>query len=74
MVHAHAVIGHLAHPEKALKEFRRVCKPGGIVAAREAKKGAPLAVLKPEVPKLREFWASEWPASARNPLLPAFET
>jgi len=36
VVHAHQVLQHLADPVRALIEMRRVCKPGGIVAARDA--------------------------------------
>jgi ubiquinone/menaquinone biosynthesis C-methylase UbiE len=34
-VFAHAVLVHLDEPERALKEFRRVLRPGGVVAVRE---------------------------------------
>ena len=35
IVHAHQVLQHLGDPIEALREMRRVCKPGGIVAARD---------------------------------------
>ncbi|MCK3770040.1 class I SAM-dependent methyltransferase [Microbacterium aerolatum] len=36
IVHAHQVLQHVADPVQALREMRRVAKPGGIVAARDA--------------------------------------
>jgi SAM-dependent methyltransferase len=35
VVHAHQVLQHLAHPVAALAEMRRVCRPDGVVAARD---------------------------------------
>ena len=40
VVHTHQVLQHLAAPVIALQEMRRVCRPGGIVAARDADYGA----------------------------------
>ncbi|WP_353116058.1 class I SAM-dependent methyltransferase [Microbacterium sp.] len=36
VVHAHQVLQHVADPVQALREMRRVTKPGGIVAVRDA--------------------------------------
>lgn len=36
VVHAHQLLQHVADPVQALAEMRRVCAPGGIVAARDA--------------------------------------
>ena len=39
VVHAHQVLQHLGRPVDALRDFRRVLKPGGIVAVRDVDYG-----------------------------------
>jgi len=36
VVHAHQVLQHVADPVQALRELRRVCRPGGLVAVRDS--------------------------------------
>ncbi len=36
VVHAHQVLQHLSDPAAALREMRRVCRPGGLIAVRDA--------------------------------------
>ncbi|MFI1015117.1 methyltransferase domain-containing protein [Streptomyces sp. NPDC020965] len=53
VVHAHQVLQHLGDPVHALREMRRVCRPGGVVAVRDADYGA--FTWFPERPVLDEW-------------------
>ncbi|KAF9971917.1 hypothetical protein BGZ73_005027 [Actinomortierella ambigua] len=53
VVHVHQVLQHVADPIQALREMRRVVKPGGgIIAVRETI----LPKWYPELPGLAKFW------------------
>ena len=62
VVHAHQVLQHVADPVQALREFRRVTKPGGIVAVRDVDYSA--ISLHPGRPELTE-WLSLYRTLAR---------
>ena len=63
VVHAHQVLQHLADPVGALAEMRRVTRPGGIVAVRDAVYSA--MTWFPE-PAGMEQWRSVYMATART--------
>ena len=55
VVHAHQVLQHVGDPVTALREMRRVTKPGGIVAVRDGDYAA--FAWFPELPELDEWLA-----------------
>ncbi|KAH9208562.1 methyltransferase type 11 [Leptodontidium sp. 2 PMI_412] len=55
IVHAHQLLCHLPDPVPAMKEFYRICKPGGLVAARDSSPSIVLS-LKPDLPAIRQYW------------------
>jgi SAM-dependent methyltransferase len=62
VVHAHQVLQHVADPVQALREMRRVCVPGGTVAARDADYAG--FVWYPRLPAL-DHWLDLYERAAR---------
>lgn len=55
VVHAHQVLQHLPDPVKALRQMRRLCAPGGLVAARDGDYAA--MTWYPQLPALDRWLA-----------------
>jgi SAM-dependent methyltransferase len=62
VVHAHQVLQHVADPVLALREMRRVCRPGGIVAVRDADYAG--FIWFPRLPEL-DLWRDLYQQAAR---------
>lgn len=62
IVHAHQVLQHLADPVKALRAMARYCKPGGLIAVRDADYGA--MAWYPQLPGV-SAWFTTYCRSAR---------
>jgi len=63
VVHAHQVLQHVADPVQALREMRRVCRAGGLVAARDS--DYPAFAWHPAVPEL-DRWLELYLSIARS--------
>jgi SAM-dependent methyltransferase len=63
VVHAHQVLQHVGDPVRALREMRRVCKPGGVVAARDSDYAA--FSWFPSLPEL-DSWLDLYRSTARR--------
>lgn len=64
VVHAHQVLQHVADPVQALREMRRVCRPGGIVAVRDS--DYPAFAWYPQLPRLDDWLALYLDVARRN--------
>jgi len=64
VVHAHQVLQHLSRPVPALAEMRRVLRPGGLLAARDADYGT--MVWWPRNAEVERFFAVYHAVAARN--------
>jgi ubiquinone/menaquinone biosynthesis C-methylase UbiE len=62
VVHAHQVLQHVADPVQALREMRRVCRRGGIVAARDTDYAG--FIWFPRLPAL-DLWLDFYDKAAR---------
>lgn len=62
VVHAHQVLQHVDDPRLALREMRRVCRPGGIVAVRDSDYSG--FVWYPRVPEM-DRWLEVYRRVAR---------
>ncbi len=69
VVHAHQVLQHVDQPVQALREMRRVCRPGGIVAVRDSDYRA--FAWHPEVPALDRWLAVSLQVARSNDAEPA---
>jgi SAM-dependent methyltransferase len=63
VVHAHQVLQHVGDPVTALREMRRVCRPGGIVAVRDSDYAA--FTWFPQLPEL-DAWLALYQKVARG--------
>lgn len=64
VVHAHQLLQHLTDPVGALREMRRVTRPGGVVAVREADYAA--MAWYPESPGLADWVRIQHAVASRN--------
>jgi SAM-dependent methyltransferase len=64
LVYANFVVEHLARPERAFSEWRRVLRPGGSLVLLTSNRASPLMAAADRLPQRVRLWVKWWGAGA----------